>query len=247
MRWIKAIIFIGIVILTGCSKKEDLQLVNAVDFYPLQTGKIFIYRLDSTVLGPLNQTLITRSYIAKDSVESKFVDANNDTTFRIFRFIRDTLQTQPYRYIATYIATKKNNTIEYTDNNLRFVNLVSPVKENMNWNGTVYINTISPSPFSYMNGWKFTYSRMNENFITRKGVISNTVTIEQADETLPNLPFNPNAYQEKSFAKEVYAKGIGLIYKEFLRWVYQPPAPGVTNTYYQEGSFGIKLNLIDYK
>jgi hypothetical protein len=50
---------------------------------------------------------------------------------------------------------------------------------------------------------------------------------------------------KKSFSKEVYAKGIGLIYKEFIRWTYQPPT--AVNKYFQEGSFGIKLNLIDYK
>jgi hypothetical protein len=39
----------------------------------------------------------------------------------------------------------------------------------------------------------------------------------------------------------VYAKGIGLIYKEFLHYEWQAPK------YLEDRTYGIKLNLIDYK
>jgi hypothetical protein len=233
------------IVFANCNSKETLSIVTAQDLYPLQTGKVFIYRLDSTVLANFNQSLVVHSYIAKDSVESQFLDAQGRNSFRIFRYLRDTLQTQPWQYIFTYYTTIANNTVEYVDNNLRFVTLVSPVNTGTQWQGTQYINTISPSPYSYFLGWNFEYQNADQPFTTKKGVIQNTYTIYQQDETLPDIPFNSNNYQERSYSKEVYAKGVGLIYKEFLRWVYQPPS--AVNKYYQDGSYGIKLNLIDYK
>lgn len=232
-------------ILISCGKEETVSIVTAEELYPLQVGKTFFYRLDSTVLANFNQSLVVHSYLAKDSIESEFTDAEGKKSFRIFRYLRDTLQQQPWKYTATYVASFTNNRVEYIDNNLRFVSLVSPAKQGIQWNGTQYINTISPSPYSYFSNWNFEYTNANENFTTLKGVIPNTYTVFQQDETLPNIPFNSNNYQEKSYSKEVYAKGIGLVYKEFLRWVHQPPT--AVNKFFQEGSFGIKLNLIDYK
>lgn len=236
---------IAAVVFASCSSKENLAIITADELSPMQVGKVFIYRLDSTVLANFNQSLVVHSYIAKDSIESQFNDGSGRTSFRIFRYLTDTLQTKPWQYTATYYSTTDNNTIEYIDNNLRFVSLVSPVRAGVQWKGTQYINSISPSPFSYFSNWNFEYQNADEPFLTKKGIIQNTYTIFQQDETLPDIPFSTNNYQEKSFSKEVYAKGIGLIYKEFIRWTYQPPT--AVNKYFQEGSFGIKLNLIDYK
>lgn len=229
----------------GCSDKESLTIVTAEDLYPIQVGKTFFYRLDSTVLGNFNQSLVVHSYIAKDSVQSLFTDGEGRKSYTIIRYLRDTLQTKPWQFTSTYTATISNNRVEYIDNNLRFVSLVSPAKEGQQWKGTQYINTISPSPYSYFYGWNFEYQNADQPFTTKKGIIQNTYTVFQQDETLPDIPFNTNNYQEKSYSKEVYAKGIGLIYKDFIRWVYQPPT--AVNKYYQDGSFGIRLNLIDYK
>ncbi len=233
------------VLALGCSEKQSLSLVSVEELYPIKVGKTFIYRLDSTILANANQNLITKSYLAKDSVESNFLDLQGRNSFRIFRYIRDIAQTKPWQYSFTYAATVANNRVEFVDNNLRFITLASPVGINTQWGGTQLINTISPSPFAFYGGWNFEYQNIDEPFTTLKGVIQNTYTVFHQDETLPNVPFNANNYQERSASKEVYAKGIGLIYKEFIRWQYQPPS--APNKFYQEGSYGIKLNLIDYK
>ena len=237
------IFFLSVAI--GCSKTETISGITMNDIYPLKTGKVYFYRLDSTVLANFNQNLVVHSYNAKDSVENEFTDNQGRKSFRIFRYLRDTLNTKSWTYTATYVATFDANRVEYIDNNLRFVVLTNLPKETTTWKGTQFINTISPSPFSYFYDWNFQYQNVGNSFNVRKGIIQDTYTVFQQDETLPDISFNPNNYQERSLSKEVYANGIGLIYKEFLRWVYQPPT--AINKYYQEGSYGIKLSLIDYK
>jgi hypothetical protein len=51
-------------------------------------------------------------------------------------------------------------------------------------------------------------------------MVQNTVTVNQADEVLGN-PADNKSYSEKTFGKEVYAKEVGLIYKEFMHYTYQ--------------------------
>nr|MCU0322247.1 hypothetical protein [Chitinophagaceae bacterium] len=65
----------------SCSDKEYLTMVTAEELNPLQVGKVYIYKLDSTVLANFNQSLVVHSYIAKDSVESTFIDAEGKKSF----------------------------------------------------------------------------------------------------------------------------------------------------------------------
>jgi hypothetical protein len=190
-------------VFASCSSKENLAIITADELSPMQVGKVFIYRLDSTV--NFNQSLVVHSYIAKDSIESKFNDGSGRTSFRIFRYLTDTLQTKPWQYTATYYSTTDNNTIEYIDNNLRFVSLVSPVRAGVQWKGTQYINSISPSPFSYFSNWNFEYQNADEPFLTKKGIIQNTYTIFQQDETLPDIPIIKKKVFRKKFMQKALA------------------------------------------
>ncbi len=44
----------------------------------------------------------------------------------------------------------------------------------------------------------------------------------QQDETIPDGPSNGTSYQQRNYSVERYAKGIGLIYKDFLHYIFQP-------------------------
>ncbi|MBX2931156.1 MAG: hypothetical protein KF781_04305 [Chitinophagaceae bacterium] len=237
----------AIIAITSCSTKETLTFPTLEEVYPIQEGKIFIYRLDSTVLGNFNKSLITKSYIAKDSIADQFTDAAGRKSFKVFRFITDTLQSNPWAYSATFFTSIDNNRIEFIDNeNLRFITLVNPVRNGVQWHGTQYINAPNTSSdYFFMKDWYFEYQNIDEPFTVLKGTIQNTYTILQADEADPPGPLNPNLPRsDRAFSKEVYAKNIGLIYKEFLHWEWQNPN---NDGSYTLNSYGIKLNLIDYK
>ena len=229
----------------ACSKNEELSLVPITELYPLQVGKVFYYRLDSTVVASNKQQLLKRSYNAKDSIESQYLDNTGRKTFRIFRYLRDTLtpisNNSNWKFTFTYRATFDTNRVEYVDNNLRFVTLTNPVKEGSQWKGTQYINTGFLAPYTFYDGWNFEYQNVGQGYTVKKGTIPDTYTVFQQDITSPNIPFNTANFQTKDYSIEVYAKGIGLIYKDFLHWVYQP------SNYFQDESFGIRLSLIDNK
>lgn len=229
----------------GCQKKtETINTAPLSDYYPLIKGKVYYYRLDSTVPAPFGTALIVKSYLAKDSIESTFTDNEGREAFRIFRFVRDTAQKQPWAFGSTYTATPANNRIEYVDNNLRFIKLAAPITNDYTFKGNSYIDTKSlSSAVPYLDEWEYTYANVNTPFTVRGRTFDSTITVLQHDETTPEGPFNPNNYQQRNYGVEVYAKGIGLIYKEFLHWTYQttPPPPK-----FEDGSYGVKLSLVSF-
>ena len=56
-------------------------------------------------------------------------------------------------------------------------------------------------------------------------------------------PGDPNSYSEINNGSEKYAKGIGMVYRDFLHVEYQPPTPG--RGAYRLG-YGVRLTMIDH-
>ncbi|MCZ2225067.1 MAG: hypothetical protein LC122_15705 [Chitinophagales bacterium] len=238
----------AMIYLMSCQTKESLNLLSLEEIYPAQEGKVFIYRLDSTVLTNFNKSLIKKSYLAKDSIAEKFTDAAGRKSFKIFRFITDTLKINPWTYTATFFTSIDKNRVEYIDNaNHRFINLVNPIREGVQWHGTQYIDAPNTSSdYFFMKDAYFEYQNADEPFTVEKGTIQNTYTVLQIDDEDPPGPLNPSLPRSaKAFSKEVYAKDIGLIYKEFLHWEWNNPNNDGGS--YSLNSYGIKLSLIDYK
>jgi hypothetical protein len=227
----------------SCKKSEDYQPVRSADYMAVTSGKVLIYRLDSTVLLPFGAGLKVNSYQAKDSLNDSFFDNQGRRSFRVYRYIRDLAGTQAWAYNSTYYITPTASTVEVTESNMRFIKLADDININTTWKGNAYINTTSGSTYSYLDGWDYTYQNINEPFTTLRGNIDSTVTVFQQDALVPDAPFNAATYQEKDYGVEVYAKGIGLVYKEFLHWRYL----GDPVRAYDDGSYGIKLNLLQVR
>jgi hypothetical protein len=75
------------------------------------------------------------------------------------------------------------------------------------------------------------------------GTIDSTLIVRQQDQTL-NDPSDLSHYSQRDYSIEVYGKGIGLIYKDFLHWSYQPPNSG--NSAGFKIGYGIRLNMISH-
>ena len=231
----------------GCSKEtETLETASLADYWPMVPGKYIIYQLDSTITQNFGTAFKTVSYQARDLVDAEITDGMNRPSYRVVRSIRNLDGTGTWNPIATYSITHNGKTGESNEDNLRFMKLQLPIRENFSWKGNSYIDTYSPSsPFKYMDGWDYIYEQVGMPFETPMKTVDSTITIHQRDEEIGSESDKLN-YFEKNYAVEVYGKVIGLIYKEFLHKEYQagntPPASGK----YMDGTYGIRLRMIDH-
>jgi len=232
--WLIALLFS--VAVFGCKKATEspssLGLADITSYCPMKLGKVFIYRMDSSnaVLG----NFVTSHYLAKDSVVNTFVDNQGRTCYLIFRYLTDTLVSQPYQYNQSYYVAYDKNKIEFVDaNNRRFINLVNPVSTYTTWYGNSQIDSLQISQNTSFAGWQYQYTTVNQPYTVFDSTFPNTVTILQNADSSSVIP-------SETYSTEVYAQGVGLIYKQIIDYFYQ--SSGV-----EDGCFELTLNLVSYK
>ena len=137
------------------------------------------------------------------------------------------------------------NSIEFVENNLRYIKLKLPIREGYTWKGNSYIDTYSlNSDLKYLDDWDYTYDSVNVPLTLGNITIDSTIRVAQRDEFLGQDPKIPGTqYAEKNYSVEKYAKGIGLVYKEFIHWEYQGAHPPADANY---SGYGVKLSMIDH-
>ena len=213
------------IVLISCEKRTESYPSDEIDqYYSMQIGKFIQYRLDSMKFTDFGVTDTTVYYQAKDVVEEAFTDNSGRPGWKVVRYLRDTLGIKPWQPAMTYIVTPTRESLEIVEDNFRFEKMKLPVKDGYSWKGNKYISVNSSDPnwnYDFLFDWDYTYESTGLPFPVFNGeMIQNTVTINQVDETLGN-PADDKSYSERTFGKEVYAKEVGLIYREFMHYTYQ--------------------------
>jgi hypothetical protein len=188
------------------------------DYFPLESGRYIIYDVQEQQYA-LNAAHTLRSYQLKEVTGSVYSDVTGQPAYRLLRYRRST-QTQPWQADSIWSARMVNNEAIRTENGLDFVKLIVPVRDQLSWNGNRY-NIRGQDDYIVRNS-KQPYRVFDKQF-------NETVTVvEQNDSTLVS--------QDKRI--DVYAKGIGLIYKERVQVQFCSSSPACIGTYQIE--YGIR-------
>jgi hypothetical protein len=54
-------------------------------------------------------------------------------------------------------------------------------------------------------------------------------------------------YFSRDIARDIYARNIGLVYRERQHEVWQPANASSTTGYYEQGSYGIRMTYLSHK
>ncbi|MEP6927942.1 MAG: hypothetical protein ABI834_09915 [Ginsengibacter sp.] len=241
--------FIGLIFITlffiSCKKEKDSFNSESVsDYNPLEVGKYITYNLDSTVFIVFGQRDTIISYQVQDRVDAQITDNLGRPAYRIIRYIRKDIS-EDWTPNNTFLVVPTENSIEYIENNQRFLKLKLPIKQDFSWKGNSYIDTYSAnSEVKYLDDWDYIYDSVGVPLTINSLSIDSTIKVSERDEFLGQDPaIAGTQYAEKTYAVEKYGKGIGLIYREFLHWEYQGGQPGTPGYF---NGYGIKLSIIDH-
>jgi len=235
--------FVAVVVLaTQLSCKKSTETYNGPgieEYAPLTVGKYISYNLDSLVFLPFGGSYVTRTYQVKYMVDATITDNQGNQGYRIIRYIKPT-PTSGWAPDATFSAFNKGNSLEFTENNLKYIKLREPIRDGYSWKGNSFIDTYSlNSEVKYLDGWDYTYEGVGTPRTVGSFNLENTVLVNHREDSL-GAPVTPlTQYAEKNISKEIYAKDIGMVYREFLHWEFQR----VTNSY---TGYGVTLTMTDH-
>lgn len=247
MRSISIIIICLIFLLGACQKQTiELSFEPIENYFPIKRGVALTYRLDSTSYTGINNAKSVNSNIIRDVLDSSITDNLGKTTYIFKRSIRSKVDTTKWELLNTYRVTIDSSKLYIIENNLRFIKMVSPIKEGFTWKGNSFINTNENSGLAYYENWDYTYGKPSDPLSINNIPFEATLTVHQISDTIGN-PSDKKQYSSILFSKEVYAKDIGLVYKEFLKETWQPSNSNNPNGNFEKDSYGIKLTILSYQ
>ncbi|MBK6936953.1 MAG: hypothetical protein IPH18_08765 [Chitinophagaceae bacterium] len=240
--------------LSSCSdEKEEFVTEKLEDYLPLAPGKYITYRLDSLTFSSFGTVNDTTKYQVKHVIDSKITDNLGRTSYRVYRFIRDSVNaaswtpSQPWINAGSYFITPLTDQVEVIEDNLRFIKLHLPIKSGFTWKGNHYLPVNAYNSLFFftnddnMSDWDYYYEGDPVSFSYKGNNYNNVLTVEQADEAI-NVPIvATGSYAAKTRSVERYSRNIGLVFRHYELWDYQ-----VTGSSGSKNGFGITMWMIDH-
>ena len=199
-----AINVFALIILSGCS--TDSAKPSDLNYFPLRVGQYWIYDVEET------STLRTAcadngdtslAYELKVIVADSFPNTEKGFTYVLQRLKRANVQAT-WTPFETWSAQVKNNQVLVNESNVIYVKLINPLVDGLIWNGNLYNNEVE---LNNLNVDNYTILNKGKSYTTSSGQnFANTVTVNQNDED-SNILY-------RDTRSEIYAFGVGLVYKE---------------------------------
>lgn len=194
----------SLLLLARCRTTPNLAPSDVV-YFPLETDRYSIYEVQEQQYT-LNAAPVQRNYQLKETTGPVYTDVTGQPAYRLVRHRRAT-ENQPWQADSVWSARLVNQEAIRTENGRDFVKLVFPLSDQLRWNGNRH-NQLGEDEYQLRNNNR-PHRVLDKQF-------NETVTvIAQDDSTL--------LAQDKRI--EIYARHVGLIYRERTQVQYCSSSP----------------------
>ncbi len=224
------------IFLAGCNKNEYTNWDYCYRYFPDKEGYWVIYQVDSTVWNKLQDTIVYYNYQVKESICTSYTDLTGVEWQTVLHDVRCDSSEE---WKASAIAAQKitRGTAEKIENNLRFIKLSFPFRKFMYWPGNSYIHFDDVYNCNYLGDWLYQYKELFATKEVNGNKFDSVIVVQQvADSGLIC----------KNLGIEMYAPGIGLIYKHTERLTTQNTS---NEPFYEKAESGyvVTYRIIDWR
>lgn len=206
------------VLLLSCDREEIAELGH--NFFPLDPAIYRIYDVTETTYVSGEES--TETYQIRESIS----DSLNTTGEWVYVLLleRREDETGSWRSIETVSVRRTNHILDYREQNQSFIKLSFPVKNGRFWNGNA-LNDDQDMTYSYDD-------------------LGNSVPFDQSEHIKVIISDLPANIVEQDERFEIYAKGIGLVERDFKQIQFcQQGCSGVNEP--EDGTI-LYQRLVDY-
>ena len=203
------------VLFFSCKKDATLSPPDlGYNYYPGTIRSFVIYDVDSIAYRQLpKQDTGYYKFQIKEVMDTLITDNQNRPTIKLIRYRKNYSATIPYSQMTwtlqnVWVANKTTTDVEVVEDNVRYTKLAFPAALHNSWNGTAHADSTESD---------YKYTTFDVPLTLNGNAFSKTLTV------LQNLDTNALIYQNYY---EQYARGVGLIYKQIVNYIYAQDAMG---------------------
>lgn len=228
--------FFLFLLLAACQSRDVSPKISASEYYPLKTGTYWLYDVTETTITQLGgQSSV--SYELKVQI-SEAVVLTLPETYILQRFKR-TDSNSPWVEQTTWFARQDDFQVVQQEGNTPFIKLSSPLSEGKSWNGNALNNLggTDKCEDGTFNCDNYVSINLRKRFEFANLFFDDTVTIQENNENDPIV--------EKDVRTAVYARTIGLVYRETTHLQYCTQGDCIGKQIVENGSI-VKQTLKDH-
>ena len=225
MKNLKALLLM-VALLIACEQEATVRLKEAPDYFPLNRGIYQIYDVDETTYlsGGEVQAL---TYELKVHVTDSFPSEDDSHTYVLHRSKRSA-SGAPWNTLDTWSVRRKDSEYVVTEGNTPYVKITVPYYLDRRWNGNAY-NTQGED--------EYTYTMVDGSQVV------NGMSFERALEVQQEANSDRIVFRDER--KEIYAAGVGLVYKEVTQHHFCTDDPCLGQEKIEHGT-EIRLRIKEY-
>ena len=195
------LLLMSLTALTWFSCKKESVEVHALsyNYFPTETGKYIIHDVDSIYHSETDNnnddSVFSYHFQIKDRIDTSFVDLEGRVNQVRLRYHRDN-DTLPWQLTEVWTQYLSATSAYLTEDNIKYHKLSFPINSTISWNGNDS-NTEEEEIYYY--------DYYHESDVLNGLSFDSTLSVIQIDE---------NNFVETIYGNEIYAAGVGMIYKE---------------------------------
>lgn len=209
----------------GCTETlEPGPDLVGFNYFPLEIGNYRTYQIEKITFSLFSETDTAR-YQLKELVADTF-HTQQETSYILHRFSR-THAEDPWQLDSVWTARRTQNHAVVVQNNIPFLKLVFPVREQKQWDGNLF-NALPEDTYEI--------TEIGGNIETPAGNFADLLTVFENND--------PDTLIFQDIRQSVYSRNVGLIYQKSSILNFCNTDPGCLGTL----EFGTKFEqiLIDY-
>lgn len=218
----------------SCRKNSTTTGDKTLNYFPLQLGKYVSYNVDSILYDTTTCTQLETRTQLKYAIDDTFRDSKQRLSYIMDVYSRphDGANWQKARVILltpdviAQLTTSPppgtpTTSLLYSEVGTQFIKLEFPIIEGNTWKGNSLVQ-VNDADYAYFYNWNYVYQDYYKQFNTGYSVFDNTVTVLENNESVYNPALDTTQYAYRTYAKEVYAYNVGMVYKEWTHYIYHP-------------------------
>lgn len=208
-----------LVALFSCRKVSTSTADVTRGYFPLQLGKYVTYAVDSVYyFGEFGVKEEIKSQM-KYSITDTFTDQQHRLSYIMNVYSRP-YDGANWHAISVILITPTDNSLLYTQDGVQYIKLMFPISNGVSWPGNQNAQW-QDTTWAYLKDWNYTYQNYHLSYFDGYENFDNTVSVLEDNEHVNYQNVDSAVSGYDTYAKEVYAYNVGMIYKEWSHttWV----------------------------